>query len=69
MKESAPFNVGDKVKVSPEVMGYGIAAIGIVSSVEYSLGQPVISVDFIEPRFIGGKRGCTVSNIGLLKRL
>lgn len=70
MKElsgSALFNVGDKVRVSPEVMGYGIAPIGIVSDVENFMGQAIISIDFIEPSEVGGRHGCTVSNVGFLE--
>lgn len=67
MKESASFKVGDIVRVSPEVMGYGIAPIGKVSDVEIFMGQAIISIDFIEPSEIGGRRGCTVSNVGFLK--
>lgn len=72
MKElsgSAPFKVGDKVRVSPEVMGYGIAPIGKVSDVEMFANTWFVSVDFIEPFEVGGKRGCCVCNLGMLKRL
>lgn len=69
MKESAPFKVGDKVKVSAEVMGYGIAPIGIVSDVDFFANEWFVSVDFIEPYEVGGRRGVCVSNLGMLERL
>lgn len=69
MNESAPFKVGDKVKVSAEATGYGIAPIGIVSDVELFANEWFISIDFIEPFEVGGRRGCCVCNLGMLERL
>lgn len=67
MKDSVSFKKGDKVKVSAYVTGFGIAPIGIVTDVETFMGQTLVSVDYIEPSEIDGRKGCTVSNLGMLE--
>lgn len=69
MKESASFKVGDRVKVSAEVTGYGIAPTAVVTDVEIFMRRTFVSVVYIEPSEVGGQSGCTVTNLGMLQHI